>query len=60
MTEGVSGAWGCVDNGDVYNEIDRSTTNQAVSYLVGSSMLTLDSWFRHLTNPLRSIFSLLQ
>ena len=27
----MSGAWDCVDNGDVYNEIDRSTTNHAVA-----------------------------
>src|SRR4029434_181918 len=27
-------------------------------YLVGSSMPTLDSWLRHLANPLRRIFQL--
>src|SRR4029434_9487674 len=27
-------------------------------YLVGSSMLTLESWLRHLANPLRRIFQL--
>ena len=56
MTEEESGAWGCVDNGDVIPEIDRSTNQsrryQAV-YLVGRSMLTLDSWLRLLANPLR-------
>ena len=45
MMEEVSGAWGCVVNGDVYIKIDRST-NQSCFYraddLVGSSMLTLD------------------
>ena len=28
------------------------------TYLVGSSMLTLQSWFRHLASPLRCIFQL--
>ena len=61
LTDGVSGAWGCVDKRDVYSEIDRSTTNHAASELFTLwvvTLLTLDSWFRHLANPLRCILQL--
>ena len=64
MTVGVSGAWGCVNKGEGYSEIDKSTTNHAASELwVGlwvvwgyfANMLTLDSWLRHLANHFRHI-----
>ena len=35
----------------------KQTTFIAV-YLLDSSMITLDSWLRHLANPLRCIFQL--
>ena len=61
MPEGVSGAWGCVDSGDVYSEIDRSTTNHAASELFTLSLvalLTLYSWLRRRANRLRGIHQL--
>src|SRR4029434_7794649 len=61
MAEEESGAWGSVDTIDVIVRLTGQQTNHATkqaTYLVSSSMLTLNRVLTHLANPIRRIFQL--
>ena len=51
----------CLFLGNFEKNLSKKKSNEQLFipvYLVGSSMLTLDSWLRHLANPVRPIFQL--